>query len=326
MNESLISHFLHTRSATVVMSLLAVAGALAALATGRVTDFCGDGGFVMSSPDGWFTGAVASFSVNVAVVVSIAVLSIVINKQFNTMRSLSSLFAGLFMIMVAATPSQLARFNSGSLLAVVFVGAAMLLFSAYQNFSSQRRVFSAFFFLSAGTLCQYAFLLYVPVFLIGMAQMKIFNVRNVMAAVLGLVTPLWILMGFGIITPDDFYLPDISLAWKHYADPAVLTVFVTAVLTAFVGIMFFMMNMIKILSYNSRIRAVNGFMAIAMIATVIFTLFDFNNIATYMPLLSWLAAYQAGHFFATNTNARSYIGVFVLLAVYLGIYGWNMSV
>ena len=46
--------------------------------------------------------------------------------------------------------------------------------------------------------------------------------------------------------------------------------------TLVAGMAFMMLNLLKILSYNSRTRAFNGFINVLWIATALFTVLNFN--------------------------------------------------
>lgn len=77
----------------------------------------------------------------------------------------------------------------------------------------------------------------------------------------------------------------------------------------------------EMLSYNSRIRAANGFLTTLMLATMLFIFIDYNNIMVYVVLLNILVSYQVGHYFATHIQSQnSYIGILSLLFIYLSFF------
>ena len=83
------------------------------------------------------------------------------------------------------------------------------------------------------------------------------------------------------------------------------------------------MNLLKILSYNSQVRAYNGFLTTAWIFTAIFTVVNFNDFAFYLPVLFMLTAYQVAHFFTYRRSMRSYLPILMLIAVYAGFCVWS---
>ncbi len=115
------------------------------------------------------------------------------------------------------------------------------------------------------------------------------------------------------------------VAWSVFDTREAVQAFATTGFTILVGVCFTIANILKILSYNSRVRAYNGFLTTAFIATAAFTLLDFNNFTFYIPLLNCLAAYQVGHFFTYRRHRRSYIAIVLLIGCYAGLYAWAVA-
>ena len=155
-----------------------VMSAYYAAATGAVSFSPDNKGTVLSSPGLWIGPAMTSMWVNQAIIAGIMALMIFINKAYNIPRTITLIYATFFAILQTAT--------------------------------SRRRVFLVFFMLSSAVSVQYAFIIYIPVFLIACAQMRIFTLRTVLASLLGLITPWWILIGGGIVAPSDFHLPELT--------------------------------------------------------------------------------------------------------------------
>ena len=189
--------------------------------------------------------------------------------------------------------------------------------------SGQQRIYLIFFLITACGFSQISFLLYLPVFLLGCVQMRVLNLRTILAALLGIITPPWILFGFGIVTPDQLHWPRMVMAWNLFGTDEMIKALVTTGFTLVLGMTFMMLNLLKILSYNSRTRAFNGFFNILWIATALCTVVNFNDFAFYLPLLFALTGYQAAHFFTYRRNRRSYIPVLLLIAVYILFCIWS---
>lgn len=322
----ILNRFFHSRTCVAVMMIVTAIAAAVALDAGSMSGPAGDRGFAFPSPNKWFEPGLVSMWVNLLLNFAAAFLLIWLNKIYNTMRSLSSLAASMFLLMQAGWPELFTRFSGGTLTVVVLIMVTMLLFSAYQNPDAGRRVFLAMFIISLGSLSQYTFLFYIPVVLLGMVQMKVFGAKTVCAALLGLITPVWILMGFGILKPGDFYVPQIVSIISSTENIQLMAVAVSAIFTLGLGISFILMNFIKMLTYNSRIRAANGFLTVMLIFTMLFFLVDFNNMSAYIPTLNWLIAYQIGHYFATSASRSQYIGILSITGCYTALYIWSLMI
>ena len=271
-----------------------------------------------ASPAEWFTPGAASFAVNVAANIVIAFMLLVINRTFRLMQSITWLFVGLFFFMQLAQPGVLTQFYSGSFLAITVLPLTALLFSTYTNPDLTRSTYLLFFLLALASLFLYNILFFLPAFIIGMVQMKTADMRNILALVMGCVTPLWILLGFGILSIESFRLPTATLHLvPTQTDHSVYILTLTSTaFTGALGLILTFANFMKVVSYNSARRAFNGFITLLFLVTLILIAADHDNFTVYIPLLNALAAYQTGHFFATRRYRLSYIPYIVILLIY----------
>lgn len=303
---------------------------LTALATwfawslGAVVPITGMMGVGLPSANAWIPQGFASLIAGVACTLATSLYAIHINSRYNILRSLTALVGGMFLVMQMAIPSVMGQFYGGTLLVLLALYCSSLLFSNFDNRESQRSVFLIFLILSAATFTQVAFALYVLVFLVGCAQMRLICPRTMLAGVLGLITPPWILIGFGIVSPDELQLPETVYAWTLTLDSETIRSLIVVGFTIITGAAFAVVNILKILSYNSRVRAFNGFLTMLFIFTSIFILLNFNNYAFYLPLLNCVVAYQIAHFFTYRRYPHSCIAILMIMAVYTGLYVWAL--
>lgn len=324
MSERAITELLHSRWGAGLLMTLAVAGAIVAYTRQAVVPIWFDLGLGLPAPGKWVPEGWPSLAVGLAANLGIGLLTLTINRTFNVLRSLTTLVAGLFFVMQLGLPSLMCQFYSGTLLALLVLVCCALLFSAYGSGAGQRRVFLAFFLTSLATFTNISFALYLPVLLVGCMQMRIFNGRTLVAAVLGTLTPPWLLIGFGIVRVEEITIPHWLMAWSQWGDPHMFRSLIVTAFTLFTGAFFIVTNLMKILSYNSRVRAFNGFLTMTLIATALYTIFDFGSFRFYLPLLNCLTAYQAAHFFTYRRSRRSYIPILIIILIYCGFYGWSL--
>ncbi|MDE6301726.1 MAG: hypothetical protein K2M19_08420 [Muribaculaceae bacterium] len=286
----------------------------------------GDQGLALPSPGLWPFSPLWSALINLGLNFLIMVMMVVVNGAFNVMRATSRLPVGLFAIMQAAVPRELLVFNSGTLLALAVITCIYLMFSCWDHPWPVRRVFLVFVILSLGCAVQYCFLVFVPVFLLMCAQMRIFNTRTLLAAFLGCAT-VWInLLGFGIVDLDDFHLPEVQSIFAAPDLMDVLYMLIVAGLTAALLLTATLLNVVKTIAYNARARAYNG--ALVLVALVAFAamVLNYNNVLAYLPLLNMCAAYQLTHYFVNHTFDRQYVAVLSVAGVYVLLYLWRIVI
>lgn len=94
--------------------------------------------------------------------------------------------------------------------------------------------------------------------------------------------------------------------------------------TLVLGFMLGMVNLIKIIGFNAQARAYNGLLSLISIATGVFAIINFTNLAFYVTLLNACVAFQVGHFFRFTAMRRGYLFMLAFMAVYLGLYFWAL--
>ena len=317
-----ITKALHSRGALAVAFLLMVVSAYYALASGVGEMIPGNKGTVFPSPALWIADPVISLWINIAALGAIVGLMIFINKAYNIPRTITLIYASFFAVLQTATPDLTSRLCSATLLAAVVIVSMTLMFSVYDLPSARRRVFMVFFLLSSSLSVQYAFVIYLPVFLVACAQMRIFTFRTVLAALLGIITPWWILFGCGIVAPSDFHLPEFTSLFDTPDLLDTLIAAITAGLTIVLAITSYMLSWLKLITYNARMRACNGLLTLITFITVLAMVADFTNFICYLTLLNCCTAFFIGHMFVIRNSPKAWIVISTITAIYYAIYIW----
>ena len=326
MKEQEITRFLHSRYGFLLMLMVSLAGTVAAYLTGAVDALTIDTGFGLPSANDWISNPDISLGVNLTLNVGIALVLIYINRRFNLMRSVSTLFAGIFLVMQGAVPSVMGQLYDGTVICLLVTLSIIPFFTTFQRPERTRRIFLAFCIISAGSLTDYAYAAYILAFLIGCFQMQCFNFKALLAAGIGMVTPYWILWGFGLISADDFALPEFVNIFNALGGREIALLLVYTGFNLFLGTGFGLFNMIKVYGYNSRTRSYNGFLTVLSATTVVLIVIDYAHLNIYLPMLNCCTAFQIGHFFAINRMMRSYIPILTIIAIYILFYIWSISI
>lgn len=324
MNSAALSLKMHSRPVAILMI---VAAALYVAFTGSVQDpFVGDPdqGLALPAPSVWPLPAWMRIGANVGLLVLIMVLMTAINRTYNVLRALTRLDLGLFALMIGSVPRDVLVLNSGSMLCLSLAAALYLLFGCYEQPDRVRTVFAAFFLLSWGTTIQYCFAFFIPVLWVILIQMRMFTLRTFLASLMGMATVWILLMGFGIVAPQDIRLPDIVNVFNLVEPRTALYLLGVAGLTALLLVVSLLLNVMKTIAYNARARAYNGALTVLAFFTIVACAFDFGNILTYMPLLCFCSAYQITHYFVNHRYERQYIAVLVVVFLYLILYLWRL--
>ncbi len=162
------------------------------------------------------------------------------------------------------------------------------------------------------------------IFIIGVIQMQSLSIKGIVAILLGVITPAWILLGLGVVAIDSFRVPTLMPLFMvtDFADynSALIAIGVTALF----ALTLLAINMISIYRYKLQIRAYNGFVSVLMLFSLVMIIIDFGNYITYILLLNWCVAIQIAHFFTINNFKRKYLSILFLILVYIGIYATQL--
>lgn len=315
------------RSRICALILLALSCASAFLPMPPVPELTGSGrGFLFASPENWASDPVSSQRWALALNLLIILTMSLINRRHNLLKTMSWLFIAMFAVMEAASPYTLRILTGGQVAALTLLWCLRLMYSAYHRKRRTRKIFMTFCLLSAGSMIQYGFVVFIPVMLIGCAQMRVFKIRSVGAALLGLITPWWIVFGLGLVHLSDISLPDPVNPLAALSAPDRLQVFAAPALTLLAGLACGGFNLVKVLNMNARMRALHGLLALTSIVTGLMVLLDYTNLDFYLPLLNACVAFQIGQFFRINTLQRGYVLVVVLLTLFIGIWIWQFLI
>lgn len=311
---------MHSRAFGTGIGLLSLLGCFYFFFGGYTTPLEGDRGLALPSADLWIAPAVPDFFAGIAGLGVTTAIMVLLNKVYNVLRSMSWLYIALFGMMMAATPNLATQFYTGTMLTVAVPAGLLLLFSCFKQPAQTRHIFLIFLLLSLLTATQYCFAIYILLFFIGLAQMRVFNMRSVTAALLGIITPWWILFGFGIVTPESIRMPAfVSIFSEIDLDDTYLLLIAVGV-TVFAMLVCYVLNLLKTIAYNARARAYNGAFTTLALVTVAAMCVDYRNIISYVPLLNFSAAMEITHYFSTHRAEKSFIAIYLLIAVYAALF------
>lgn len=318
------SQKLHRSSGAVVMMAVAALYLLLSAGFEESLPAQGEQGICLPPPALWPLSRVVDVVGGIALNAAVLVVIALINKGFNILRSNTRLELGLFAIMAAAVPRLVVNVNSGIFVAVAVCISIFLLFSTFDNPAGVRRVFLAFMILSLGAAMQYCFVIYLPLLWVITAQMRIFNIRSFLASVFGIMTPWIILLGFGIVGPHDFHMPEVTGIFRTFEEDSAIYFLAVTGFTSFLLIASIVLNISKTISYNARARAFNGALSLLSFVTIIAIAVNYNNLLAYLPLLNVCAACQLAHLFVNHKFERQWIAVFAVCICYIAFYIWRI--
>lgn len=313
-----------SQAATLFTAIVIMVGARWFFATADVIHINADSGIVTPSANLWIQSPYASMLVNVGLILVTAVLMLIINQRYNLLGTVSTLEATVFFAMCMATPDLLVQLSTGILLCITLMLCLFLLYDTYGNPRRTGNIYLIFMLLSGMTVMQYCYALYIPVFIIGLGQMRIMGLKSLLAALLGIISPWWVMFGCGIVSTDDIRFPELESLFASVGLNDTLHVFAAVAVTAIVAVMSWGANFMRMLSYNAHKRAYAGSITLLTLFTIIVTLADYPNVCVYLPVLSMCAAYHFTNYIARQQRQVQIPAVATIVVLYIAIYLWRM--
>ena len=320
MQAAFFTRIMHTRGFGLGVGIIAFLAACFYFFGGYAENIPGDRGLALPSANEWFANPYVDFGAAMGGAVAAMIILLLLNKVHNVLRSMTSVYIAFFGAMMAATANLFVQFYTGTVLLIIVALSLLLILGCYRDVKATPRVYLIFLLLSGFAATQYCFIFYLPVFLIACAQMRIFNGRTFVAAMLGIITPWWIMLGFGIITLSDIHLPQLISVFAGIGPEDTVLLLITVGLTALLFLTALVLNLMKAIAYNARSRAVNGVISITALATIVAMGADYRNLIAYVPLLDFFAALQAAHYLSTHRVDKSYIIIAVILVIYAALF------
>lgn len=317
-------YYIETRGFALLMLLTGILAIVLAYVTGATHSYAQPRGFLYPSPSQWIADPAWSTAAACLLDALAFLMLFVMNRTFNMVRDAGYLPAGMFMVLQGASAVYTGSFSGGTLMMIVLLIGIALFFTIYQQPQQTRRILAVFTLLGAGALTQYGFVPYVLVFIVGCFQMRVMNMRALIALLAGLLVPAWIVLGSGLE-------PLGALRWPEFVNPFAdgLSMIDAALLAGvaislITGLVCGVMNMMTVFTRNARTRAFNGLIACAGIVTGAMCVADFTNLTFYIPALNITTAYQVGFFYSVRRNKPARIAIVVLCALYAATYLWSL--
>lgn len=243
-----------------------------------------------------------SAGINLLCLLATGAIVLALNKVYTFVRSMTHLFVSAFFLLQLANPAGLVALNAGTLLCLVTAVTLMPLFASFQDSHAQRSIFLIFAMVATGTMFHYGFLMLIPAYLLGFANMRALGLKGFLALLFGLVTPFWIALGLGLVNPTDAALPQ----WPLMDRPQLNLQVILAVVTAVLGIVLAVLNLFTIMNYRMQTRVYNIFLIILLAMAVLAACLDYRDLAVFLPLLNLMVAIQVaqGHTLRTAFHLR----------------------
>lgn len=279
-----------------------------------------------AAPGAWITSRLASWIVNMLCIGGATLFISILNKSFNYIRSTDTVYVSAFLMLMASMPWVTLNFNSSTLMLIANLVCLAVLFPTYRRQNATQETFVVATILSAGAFFQYAFVLIIPAYLLAMAILNIFRLKETLAFLMGLLAPWWCMAAYMFLShgPEALNMlqwPSFTTLFRSVADKGeMLAFFINLGFTAFVATVLAMNSSVKLFAGNKQVQAYNNIILFLGINCMVGMLADYSNILTYVATFYFCAATQIATSCALKIVRHTAIVMTVLATVYVVLF------
>ncbi len=281
----------------------------------------GELGLCLPSPNEWQILPLASWIINLILLLVAGIMLYFFNKTYNFVSSPDMLLPSGFLVMTASIPWINAELTSSMILVVVNLICLMVLFGQYKSRNATQQIFSVATLLSIGSMVQYAFVFMIPLYTLIAVILKCFRFKEFLAMLMGLAAPYWVALGFGLIKPEQFSLPTLTNLFDGFTTGEDLLFGLLNVgLTILLSLMISLNCAVKLYAGNSRRRLYNNAINILGLGCVACICCDFSNLTAYLATVYMISAVQIANVFALWNVRKSKSIIFGVMLAYVAFY------
>lgn len=258
--------------------------------------------------------------INLALIVGAALYSVFLTKHYNFVPADNLLFATSLLLMFAASPWVNCRLNDGVVMLWAVLICLHVLFSLYGRRNYSEGIFLIFSLLSWGSMVQYAFFLLMPVFLIGAVFLRAVRIREIVAMILGVAAPYWIVLATGLVKLSELQAPSFTFISLVAGSPIeVFRLMLTVGITTMLFLFALVVNLTHHGSAGVMVRARWSFLQLLGFASVVFILVDFGDMVAYLPVLFLCTGYGFAQWSIKMKASQKQYLVLALFVVYISL-------
>ena len=257
-----------------------------------------DMGICVSSPNLWHIPRFGGWLLNsILIFLSVAIMASA-NKKYNFIPEAEPVMSMSLALLLACNSLTTATLSASTLMLFANVLCLFIILSTYEEMNATREFFIIGTLPAIGAMFQCAFVMMIPVYIGGGLLMKSFRLRELIAFIFGLVTPYWIALGLGMVSPDAFRMPEILTVFHSVKVGERLTfTLVTACTMGGIGLICALYNAVRLFNRNSRLRCMHSTFNLMGAMALLGLIFDFNNFPAYFGTIAlWFAIEVAALF------------------------------
>lgn len=272
----------------------------------------------------WFSHSYVSLISSTIVVGILAFLAAHINNKELLIRQKTLLPSALLILLFSSHPSFINM--SGEYISILITMIILLmLFSAYNREKNQGIAFQTSFMLALSSLFSFSDIIYLPMLWVGLAIMRSFNLKALMASFLGIFIVYFPIFSWFLLTDkiQNLLTPITNIFTTQISNVPIVSYDLRewVVLGCCILLLLIIISDDYINRHKDKIKVRNCFNLLFILAIYAFIAFLFLNINSQLHLFSLfiVGAFILSHFFALVERKSGSILFYFVLLLYFSI-------
>ena len=256
-------------------------------------------------------GSAVALTMNMSAVVLISIVMLRLNLHFNIFEYSYNLYATLYVLLNILFLRQYCQGMSIAVgMAFMMVVCLWIMFSIYENAKYTREIYVIVAIFSTFTLVRPLMCVALPVLIFGFGYIRVFSLKALLAILLGIITPWWLLivpLEFGLIKLAPF---SISPVWM--TDEFTIRN-IGAIVMLVLGGLLSLTNAFITLSRSSQIYAYFDLSSCMLLTLGVIGAIDFGHVIVYLMPMALFIAIQMSLNYSLIPHKRKYLIFLVIL-------------
>ena len=274
-------------------------------------------GICFPSPNIWPIDSFVSAIFNLLLILLAGFLLVIFNKTYNLTNVYELILPASFFILYSTNPCIEPEISSSTLLIFANLTSLFILFKCYRSVSASKEIFIVGTILSIGSMFQYAFLLFIPIYFLICLILRCMNFKGFIALILGVAAPYWTGIGLGLIPIDSFKTPSFTHIYDVWGNQQTLFFcFINCGVTILITFLIALYNSVKLYSGNTRHRLFNRAIILLGAASAIMMVCDADNLPAYIPVLYLVTSVQLANLYTLHNLKYPRFLILILFILY----------
>lgn len=278
-------------------------------------------GIAFQGISGWGIGRGLSFGLNLVLILIIPLLMNMLNKNYNFINNTDTVIACALLVLCGSNIWLCDSLNQSMIEGIVNIFMMFVLFGCYRNKKSTAELFICATMVSITAMfCEAGILFAVAILFMG-AVLGCMSFKGIMAFLLGLMAPWWILIGFGVIKLQELqWIAPVDIFHLWGEGEYDFMFWINAGVSALIFILCSLYNSVGLYAGNPKRRRMCNSIMVLGFFTIGGMVFDAGHATDYIVTLYIALAVQLANLFALHNLRYRHTSISILLILYCTMY------